>query len=146
MTKTFTLHPCHFNATLTKKQGRKYGIKNCVQNPTCEEMKNACNKLELQVDVQDNKRHPRDQDVYGRLMFAKNIDRYIVVAALKQEINAERLRQKEKKEQKEKILSKQEKKEIITENKESGQKSVKILVAKRKKSKTEKKKNRITSK
>ncbi|KRH95194.1 Signal recognition particle, subunit Srp19 [Pseudoloma neurophilia] len=144
MTKTFTLYPCHFDSTLTKKQGRKYSTKKCVKKPTCEEMEEASLKLQIDTEVQKNKRHPKDQDVSGRLVFSKSIDRYIVVAALKQEITAERIAKKERALQK--ISDSHTKKEVPVVNQETGEKTVKVLVSKRKKNKEEKKKQKILGK
>lgn len=86
--KTFALYPCHMNSTLTQKEGRKYSIKKCIDNPTCHEMTLASAKLSLKAEVDEKKMHPKNQTVKGRLVFSKSLDRYTVVAALRQEISS----------------------------------------------------------
>lgn len=142
--KTFTLYPCHMDSTRTKVEGRKYNKKHCVEKPTSFEMEIACKKLQLEANLEEKKKHPRNQENPGRLVFKKGIDRYTVVAAIKQEITL--LRSAPKKIEV-KVEPKAEKKPeevtfektLATESKQPVQKKGPVFVSKKKKLKEIKK-------
>ncbi|ELA46165.1 hypothetical protein VCUG_02334 [Vavraia culicis subsp. floridensis] len=93
---TFAIYPCHMNAALSHKHGRKYNKKLCTSNPTIQEMEKAAAALGLQFTLEDKKTHPKTPLDPGRIRFSKEYGRLTVIRGLKQEIEELRIVKVEK--------------------------------------------------
>lgn len=133
--KTFPVYPCNFNSTLKKKEGRKYGLRNCLENPTIDEILDACKKLCIEDIVYEKKIHPRTQEE-GRILITKKLLRNATIGAIKQQIIFNRSEIELKNENIKKI-EKEKKDKNMENNQEIPKKTV--LVPKSKKKKAAKK-------
>lgn len=88
---TFAIYPCHLNALLSIKHGRKYGKDFCTKNPNIQEIEKASKKLGLEFALEEKKTHPKTPLNPGRIRFKKEYGRMNVIRGLKQEIEELRI-------------------------------------------------------
>ncbi len=61
------IYPLYLNAKKTEAEGRRVGKARCVDNPTSNEIAEACKKLNYAAQVELDKNHPRDHLRQGRV-------------------------------------------------------------------------------
>lgn len=86
----FMVYPVYIDSSKTKAAGRKYSKTASVLNPKLPEIKAVLDKLKLEYKYDANKRHPRDQLVYGRFSIKKEGDKEDTIKTIVSTILEER--------------------------------------------------------
>ena len=61
------IYPIYFDKSRSRKEGRRVGVENAVENPMAREIINACSRLRLETLFEPAKCHPKDWANPGRV-------------------------------------------------------------------------------
>jgi len=65
---TTIIYPSYIDSKKTKGQGRKLGRAHCVDSPSLDEIKKACEILKMEHEIESEKAYPRSWWEKGRVI------------------------------------------------------------------------------
>lgn len=76
---SFCIYPIYIDSRRSLSNGRKYALKNCISNPLFNEISEALDEIHVEYKRENEKRHPKEPFVYGRVHIHKKYGKQYIL-------------------------------------------------------------------